>query len=125
VGEGRLRRSAGRAGKGVTAAQARRLALALPAVEEGPSYGTPGYRVGGKLFARFRDEGATLVVGIDQDLRDGFLQANPKAFFVTDHYRNYDWMLVRLDAVTRGELEDMLRLAWSRKASKRLVAAAG
>lgn len=116
-------RSAGKAPKGVTLAQARRLALGLPGSVEGPSYGTPGYRVNGKLFARFRDDGATLVVGVDQDLRGGFIQSNPKAFFITDHYRNYDWMLVRLSAVTRGELEDMLRLAWSRKAPKRLLEA--
>jgi hypothetical protein len=99
---------------------ARGLALGMPGVVEGPSYGTPGYRVKGKLFARLREDGETLVVGIDQDLRDGFLQANPDAFFVTDHYRNYDWMLVRLPVVTRDELQDMLRLAWSRKAPKRL-----
>jgi hypothetical protein len=79
--------------------------------------------VNGKLFARFRDEGQTLVVGVDQDLRDGFLKANPEAFYVTDHYRNCDWMLVRLGAVTRNELDDMLRLAWSRKAPGRLTAA--
>lgn len=115
------RQNAGKAPRGVTLAQARRLALGLPGSVEGPSYGTPGYRVNGKLFARFRDDGATLVVGVDQDLRDGFIRSNPKAFFITDHYRNDDWMLVRLSAVTRGELGDMLRLAWSRKAPKRLL----
>lgn len=121
-------KASGRAGrrprKGVPAAEARRLALKLPSVVEGPSYGTPGYRVSGKLFARFRDEGETMVVGVDQEMRDGFMKARPEAFYVTDHYRNYDWMLVRLSAVTVGELEDMLRLAWSRKAPSRLAAAA-
>ena len=36
---------------------ARRLALALPATEEAPSYGTPGFRVRGKLFLRFHQDG--------------------------------------------------------------------
>jgi hypothetical protein len=110
-----------RARRGVTAEAARRLALKLPGSVEGPSYGTPGYRVNGKLFARLREDGQTLVVGVDQDMREGLMQANPVAFFVTDHYRPYDWMLVKLPAVTQGELEDMLRLAWSRKAPKRLA----
>ncbi len=35
-----------------------------------------------------------------------------------------DWMLVRLEAVTPKELENMLRLAWSRKAPRRLLSAA-
>jgi hypothetical protein len=117
-------RAARKAGKGVSLGQARRLALELPGSVEGPCYGTPGYRVKGKLFARLHEDGKTVVVGIDRDTREGLMQANPKAFFITDHYRNYDWMLVRLDAVKPAELEDMLRLAWSRKAPKRLVAAA-
>jgi hypothetical protein len=118
----RPRRGAKR--KGVTAQTARRLALELPSAVEGPCYGTPGYRVKGKLFARLHEDGATVVVGVDRDTREGLMQANPAAFFITDHYRNYDWMLVRLAAVTCNELSDMLRLAWSRKAPKRLVAAA-
>ena len=110
--------------KGVPLEQARRLALDLPATEEGPCYGTPGYRVKGKLFARIHQDGKTVVVSLDRDTREALLEANPAAFYLTDHYRPYDWMLVRLSAVTRGELEDMLRLAWSRKAPKRLAAAA-
>ena len=34
---------------------ARRLLLALPGVEEGPCYGTPGFRVRGKFLARLRE----------------------------------------------------------------------
>ncbi len=110
--------------RGVSAARARRLALRLPESVEGPCYGTPGYRVRGRLFARFREDGKTLVVGVDRDTREALLQANPKAFYLTDHYRPHDWMLVRLAAVTPRELESMLRLAWSRKAPRRLLSAA-
>ena len=94
----------------------------MPEAVEGPCYGTPGYRVRGKLFARLGEDGETFVVSVDRDTRDALLEANPNAFFLTDHYRSYDWMLVRLSAVTPAELEDMLRFAWSRKAPKRLRA---
>lgn len=40
----------------------RRLALALPGVEEGPCYGTPGFRVKGRFLARLWEDGETLVV---------------------------------------------------------------
>jgi len=99
------------------------MALRMPETVEGPCYGTPGYRVRGKLFARLKEDGETFVVSVDRDTRDALLEANPKAFFLTDHYRPYDWMLVRLAAVSVDELEDMLRLAWSRKAPRRLRAA--
>lgn len=98
------------------------MALRMPETFEGPCYGTPGFRVRGKLFARLKEDGETFVVSVDRDTRDALLEANPKAFFLTDHYRPYDWMLVRLAAVSPGELEDMLRLAWSRKAPRRLRA---
>jgi hypothetical protein len=46
----------------VTLATVRRLALAFPGVEEGLSYGTPGFRVRGKFLARMKEDGETLVV---------------------------------------------------------------
>jgi hypothetical protein len=46
----------------VTRETVRRLALAFPGVEEGPSYGTPGFRVQGKFLARLWEDGEILVV---------------------------------------------------------------
>ena len=40
----------------------RRLALELPATVERPSYGTPGFRVKDKLFARLHEEPGVLVL---------------------------------------------------------------
>jgi hypothetical protein len=103
----------------------RRIALSLPGVEEGLSYGTPGFRVAGRLFARIKEDGVTLVVRTDGDTRDILLEANPAAFFVTPHYRGYDWMLIRLASVTPEELREQLVAAWKRRASPRLSAPGG
>jgi hypothetical protein len=46
----------------VTGDDVRRAALALPETTEKLSYGTPGFRVKDKLFARIREEGDVLVV---------------------------------------------------------------
>ncbi len=100
---------------------ARKLALALPGVEEGTSYGTPAFRVRGKLFARLHEDGECLVVRADLDIRDLLLQADPRAFLVTDHYRAHPWVLARLGTVSRDQLGEVLEQAWRQRASRRLV----
>jgi hypothetical protein len=106
----------------VTLRTVRRLARAFPGVEEGPCYGTPGFRVRGKFLARLRDDGDTLVVKCGDDERDFRLQADPATFFITDHYRGYPTVLVRLASVRAADLRDVLEQAWRRSAPKRLVA---
>lgn len=101
----------------------RQLALALPEVEEGKSYGTPAFKVRGKFLSRLKEDGETLVVRIDIDERDVLMAANPEAFYITDHYRGYPAMLVRMAAVDAEELRELLEEAWRLVAPKRLVAA--
>jgi hypothetical protein len=102
----RSRRSA------VTFETAREIALRLPGVEEATSYGTPAFRVRRKLLARLHQDGDALVVRADFDAREALLRAKPKAFFVTDHYLAHPWVLVRLAAVSRSDLSDVLTEAW-------------
>ena len=106
----------------VTFAVARRLALALPGVTEGTSYGTPSFKVEGKFFFRIREDGGSLAVRIDFDTREALLQANPRAFFLTDHYLAYPAICVRLATVKRAELKSVLEQAWRFVAPKRLAA---
>ena len=101
----------------------RRLLLSLPGVEEGPCYGTPGYRVRGKLIARIREDGATLVVRCSRDERDVLMQIEPETFFVTDHYRAHSWVLVRLNVIGLEELRELLQRTWRGSATKTLIAA--
>jgi hypothetical protein len=107
----------------VTFATVRQLALALPGVEEGTSYGTPAFRVHGKFLARLREDGESLVIKVGDDERDLLLAADPRAFFITDHYVGYPTILVRLSAVAVDVLRDVLEGAWRLAAPKRLVAA--
>jgi hypothetical protein len=59
----------------MTLATVRRVALALPGVEEGLSYGTPAFRVRGKFLARLREDGESLAVKCGFDERDLRMQA--------------------------------------------------
>ena len=104
-----------------TLATVRRLVLAFPGVEEGLSYGTPGFRVRGKFLARLWEDGETLVVKCGDDERDFRMKAEPETFFVTEHYRGYPTVLVRLGRVREDDLQAVLEEAWRRQAPKRLV----
>jgi hypothetical protein len=105
----------------VTFQTVREIALALPGVEEGTSYGTPAFRVRGKFFARLREDGETLVVKAGFDAREILLRTDPETFFTTDHYAGYPSVLVRLPVVGREVLESVLEEAWRYNAPKRLV----
>src|SRR5262245_25300462 len=107
----------------VTFEAVRRLALALPDVQEGTSYGTPAFRVRGKLFARLKEDGEALVVRIDHHTREMLMAAEPRTFYITDHYLAYPWMLVRLPVVRRDVLTKLLEDAWRRCAPPKVLAA--
>jgi hypothetical protein len=106
---------------GVTLATLRSFFRAWPGVEEGPCYGTPGFRVKGKFLARIREDGETLAIKCGDDERDFRMKADPKTFFVTDHYRGYPMVLVRLARVDRADLKEIIEQAWRLNAPKRLV----
>jgi hypothetical protein len=50
------------------------------------------------------------------------LQADLHAFFLTDHYRAYPWVLVRLPVVRHEVACKLLEDAWRRVAPPRIVA---
>jgi len=99
----------------------RTFALELPGVEEGTSYGTPAFRARGKFFLRLREDGDTLVVKVDLDERDLLMNSDPETYYLTDHYRGYAVVLVRLSKVHREDLRERIDHAWRLCASKRML----
>lgn len=99
------------------------MALALPAVVERPSYGTPGFRVKDKLFARLHEEPGVLVLWCtDQHEKAALVAERPDAFFSTPHYDGGALVLVRLAAVAVDELAELVADAWRVRAPARLRA---
>lgn len=105
---------------GVSFAEASKFARTLPGVSESTSYGTPALKVDGKLFARLKEDGETLVLRMDWVNRDLLLRGEPDLFFLTDHYVNYPWILLRLTRVTKKRLMELLEDAWRLAAPRRL-----
>jgi len=108
--------------RGLTFAALRRLALALPGVEEGTSYGTPAFRVRKKLIARIHDETGSLVLLTDVAQKEVLLEAKPEAFHTTPHYDGHGAILVRLDRVDPRDLEQLFEEVWRARAPRTLIA---
>jgi hypothetical protein len=106
----------------VTYEHVRLAAQAFPGIEDSTSYGTPALKVRGKLLARLHQSGECLVLRADLLDREILMQSDPQVFFITDHYRDYPWILVRLSAVDAGALPDLIERAWRLVAPKSLVA---
>ncbi len=99
----------------------RAIALALPGVIDGTSYGTPALKVGGKLIARLHQSIDCVVLRCELLDREILMQSAPDAFFITDHYRDYPWILLRIGAVDKRVLPELIQRAWRLVASKTLV----
>jgi hypothetical protein len=95
----------------------------FPGMEESISYGTPSVKVKGKILSRLRTEAeGALALYCDFIDREMLLQAAPDVFFITDHYRNWPMVLIRLDKVRADALPDLIERAWRMRAPARLIA---
>jgi hypothetical protein len=95
----------------------RRIALALDNVVECKSYGTTGFKAGGKLFARQHQDGKSLVLATTFEEREALMAEDPETYYITDHYLNYPWVLIGLSRIHPDALGDLMTRAW-RIASK-------
>ena len=102
----------------------RRIALALPETAERSSYGTPGFRVKDRLFARIHQDEGVLVVWCAHELeKESLIDSEPEIFFTTPHYDGHPLVLVRMAAIGPEQLEALLADAWYIRAPARLRAA--
>jgi hypothetical protein len=94
----------------------------LPGVEVGTWFGTPGLKAGGKGFCRLRTDPDALVIRVlDVGDRLALLQGDPEVFFSIPHYDGSPYVLVRLEKIRRGLLEELIEDAWRIRAPRRLV----
>jgi len=107
----------------VTLTQLRAIARALPGVEERLCHGTPAFYVRGKLMARLQEDGEHLSVALPKAGREALIDGAPDVFSITEHFENYDYVLMNLSAAGAAHARQRLEGAWRLKAPKRVVAA--
>jgi hypothetical protein len=95
----------------------RKLGLQLPDVEEDTGYGKPALKVRGKMFACLPShksaEPGSVVVRTDFEQRAELLAGDPDVYYITDHYKDYPAVLVRMSRITPDMLRDLLGMAYS------------
>jgi len=100
----------------------REVGLTLPDVETSSIHEALALKVHGKLLAcaaiHRSAEPNTLAVRIDVDRRAELVAAEPRVYYVTDHYVNYPTVLVRLREIDRDAITDLLGMAWRFVTSK-------
>ena len=97
-------------------ADVRRVGLTLPGVEAATKYdGSPVLKVGGCFMAGMAThrsaEPNTLVVRADVEEREWLIEDAPEIYYLTDYYRKYPLILVRLSRVDRDALHDLLSVS--------------
>ncbi|MFJ2743255.1 MmcQ/YjbR family DNA-binding protein [Streptomyces sp. NPDC087440] len=102
----------------------RRVALALPDTAEKLAWGSPTFRVAGKLFAALSEDDTSVAFKCPRDERAELIEAEPEKFFVKEgHDDNYDWLRARLPALEdEEELRAILLDSWRQVAPRKLLA---
>jgi hypothetical protein len=103
----------------LTKVEARKIALAIPGTTEGPYFGKPAIFASEKFLTRVhhKEEAVVLAIG-SMEMRDMMLEAEPKLFYITDHYKNFPYLLARLSKLDKKTLQDLLQARLLRIAEK-------
>ena len=114
----------------------RRIALALPGASERVSRDLRQWVVRDKLFVWERPlrrsdrealgdaapDGPILGARVEHLVaKEALLAGDPQVFFTTPHFDGYPAVLVRLERIAAGELDELIVEAWLNRAPKRLV----
>lgn len=94
----------------------RRVGLTLPGVQAATRYdGSPVLKVDGVFMAGLATHSSaepdTLVVRADLAERESFIEDAPDTYYLTEIYRRYPVVLVRLQRVTEDALRELLSLS--------------
>jgi hypothetical protein len=102
----------------------RPLALALPEVEESQHFGTPDFRVRGKIFATARHNEALCMVKLPLHIQAAMVENQPDVFSLPPGgWAKHGATYADADKIDPDLLKDLLDLSWRQVAPKKLAAA--
>src|SRR5690242_5152581 len=93
----------------LTREQAWKIILAVPGAENRLWFRQPSGFLHDRFLAKVhhKEKAVTLQVA-SMEMRDMMLEAEPELFYITDHYRNFPFVLIRLSALTKTVLKEIL-----------------
>ena len=104
---------------------ARKLALSLPEVEEKDHFGSPSFRIRGKIFAQLsapdKDE-LRAILKLSVADQTALSLSDPEVFSSVPAWGRHGWTCVQLDGIDAPTFGGLLRTAWMLVAPKKLAA---
>jgi len=97
----------------------RKIIFSLPGTREGICFGTEGFYFQKKLLARMKEDGETLAMPVTD--RNVLINAQPEIFFITPHYDNSNYVLIKLAHIKPEQLKDLLIQSYLMRASKAAI----
>jgi hypothetical protein len=93
----------------ISKAEARKIMLAMKGASEAPYFGKPAVFYAESFVGRVHDkeEAVALRVGTIE-MRDVMLEAEPRLFYITDHYKPWPMLLARLKELDRTTLKELV-----------------
>lgn len=86
-----------------------KIALSLPGAAETLWFNKPAVFIHGQFLTKVHDKEEAMVLRVgSMEMRDMMLEAEPKLFYITDHYRNFPFVLARLSALDKKVLKEIL-----------------
>ena len=91
------------------------MGAALHGVDKSTGWGNPALKVRGQLMVcvptHRSAEPGSLMIRLDRNDREPLLAESPDLYYITDHYVDYDGVLVRLAQLNPELLSDLLAMA--------------
>jgi len=93
----------------ISRAQGWKIALSIPTSEERLWFKKPAVFLYDQFLTKVHDKEDAMLLRISSmEMRDMMLEAEPHLFYITNHYRNFPFVLARLAALTPKLLKEIL-----------------
>jgi hypothetical protein len=93
----------------LTRTEALKVALSFPDASEGPYFNKPAVFVGETFLTRVHTKEDAMVLAIgSMEMRDMMLEAEPRLFYITDHYKKFPYLLAWLSKLDKATLKELL-----------------
>lgn len=106
---------------------AHKLALSMPEAEERDHFGSPSFRVSGKIFAQLsprKSNETRVLVKLPAADQTALIMSAPETFSSEPRWGRHGWTCVQLATVEASFLRALLLQSWRQVAPRKLVAQA-